>query len=175
MRPRDFLPPDTPPLRVQIVENAHDDIGSGENIGPDGQGTNRSFYVDAVNRRFGSPLGSYWCANAVAGWFADAGAQLPPVPGSCESWHQWAFRTDRFRSHPQPGYAVLYGTAAHASHIGIVAKLEPDPTAPLGRRVVVIEGNTSLGAFTRDGWIVAEKTLSREDLVGFVAPLPTDP
>ncbi len=175
MRPRDFLPPITPAMCVAIVEHAHDDVGSGEDIGPDGKGTNRSAFVDKVNQRFGSPLGSYWCANLVSGWWKDAGADLPPIPGQCESWRTWAFRTSRFRSAPQPGYAVLYGTLEHASHIGIVARLIPDPTALQRRRILVIEGNTSLGQYSRDGWIVAEKILDPTHLVGFVAPEPDMP
>lgn len=174
MRPRDYLP-GVAELQVRIVEAAHDDIGQGEDIGPDGKGTNRSAYVDRVNARFGSPLGSYWCANAVSGWWKDAGAELPPTPGLCESWRKWSFLTNRFRSAPRPGYAVLYGEATHASHIGIVARLVPDLTAAHGRRVIVIEGNTSLGEYSRDGWIVAEKTMNAEHLIGFVAPLATDP
>jgi hypothetical protein len=45
---------------------------------------------------------------------------------------------------------VLYGEPGHArTHIGIVAQLVPDPTAATrGRRVIVIEGNTSLGVST---------------------------
>lgn len=175
MRPRDFLSPATPPLHVNIVEAAHAEIGQGEDIGADGKGTNRSAYVDYVNQRFGSPLGSFWCANCVAGWWKDAGAQLPPIPGLCESWRQWAFRTNRFRDTPHPGYAVLYGDAKHASHIGIVARLVLDLTARHGRRVVVIEGNTSLGVYNRDGWIVAEKIMDADHLIGFVAPRPEDP
>lgn len=174
MRPRDYLPAETREMNVQIVERAHDDIGSGEDIGANGLGTNRSRYCDAVNARFGSPIGSYWCANAASGWWKDAGAELPPTPGNCESWRQWAFRTNRFRDTPYPGYAVLYGTRTHASHIGIVARLVPDPTALHGYRVVTIEGNASLGGFTRDGWIVAERTLNAEALIGYVAPTPED-
>jgi hypothetical protein len=175
MRPRDYLPTSTPELQIRIVERAHDDIGEGETIGPDGRGTNRSAFVDRVNARFGSPLGSYWCANWCGGVWQDAGAPLPPVPGSCESWRRWAFETNRFRDQPQPGYAVLYGTSARATHIGIVARLVPDATAHWGRRVLVIEGNTSLGQYSRDGWTVAEKTLDAEHLIGFVAPRPEDP
>lgn len=174
MKPRDFLPLDTRELNVRIVEHAHDDIGMGEDIGPDGKGTNLSRYCDRVNQRFGSPLKSYWCANAAAGWWKDAGAQLPPTPGSCESWRKWAFETNRFRDTPYPGYAVLYGVHDHASHIGIVARLVPDPKALHGYRVVTIEGNSSLGSFTRDGWIVAERTVNLDALIGYVAPTPAE-
>lgn len=175
MRPRDYLGTGVPELQIRIVEQAHDDIGEGEDIGPDGQGTNRSAYVDAVNRRFGSPLGSFWCANAVAGWWKDAGAVLPPNPGNCEAWRVWAFLRNQFREAPQPGYAVLYGEPGHAHHIGIVARLVPDPEAHWGRRVIVIEGNTSLGVYNRDGWIVAEKIMDPAHLIGFVAPTPAGP
>jgi hypothetical protein len=40
---------------------------------------------------------------------------------------------------------------------------------------MVIEGNTSLGVYNRDGWVVAEKIMDAEHRIGFVAPLPTDP
>jgi hypothetical protein len=112
MRPRDFLSPTTPELQIRIVERAHDDIGEGENIGPDGKGTNRSAYVDRVNQRFGSPLGSYWCANAVAGWWSDAGAQLPPNPGICESW-----RVVGVPDEPLPGSAAA-GLRRPLRHVG---------------------------------------------------------
>jgi hypothetical protein len=170
MRPNDYLPITTPALNVRIVERAHDDLGEGEDIGPHGEGTNRSVYCDALAKRFGSPLGSYWCALAVSSWWTDAGAMLPPEPGSCESWRQWAFQTARFREAPSPGYAVLYGAPDHASHIGIIARLVNDPTALHGHRVVTIEGNASLGAYSRDGWIVAERTMNGDAVIGFVAP-----
>jgi hypothetical protein len=176
MRPRDFLPRATPELQIRIVERAHDDIGSGEDLDAAGKGTNRSAYVDRVNQRFGSPLGSFWCANAVAGWWKDAGAVLPPNPGNCEAWRVWAFLRNQFREAPQPGYAVLYGEPGHAHHIGVVARLVADLTAPAwGRRVLVIEGNTSLGVYNRDGWVVAEKIMDPTHLIGFVAPFATDP
>jgi hypothetical protein len=175
MRPRDYLV-GVPEMRVRIVECAHADIGEGEDLDASGHGTNRSAYCDRVNARFGSPLGSPWCANAGAGWWKDGGApELPPEPGSCESWRQWAFRTDRFRDTPQPGYAALYGTATHAEHWELVARLVRDLTAHWEQRVLVIGGNTSLGRYNRDGWVVAEKILDADRLIGFVAPLPTDP
>jgi hypothetical protein len=176
MTVRDFLPASTPELQVRIVEKATADLGSGEDLDGKGNGTNRSAYCDRINARFGSPLGSYWCANAAAGWWKDAGAPaLPPEPGSCESWRQWAFKTSRFRSSPRPGYAVLYGTAARANHITVVARVVKDPTALGGERVLDIGGNTSLGEYNRDGWIVAEKPVAREHLIGYVAPRPEDP
>jgi hypothetical protein len=135
MRPSDYLPTDTPALNLAIVERAHDDIGEGEDIGADGRGTNRSTYVDHVNSRFGSPLGSYWCANDVGGWWEDAGADIPPENvGEADAWRRWALATGRFAHDPKPGYAVLYGTPTHADHITVVARIVPDPTAPHGRQ-----------------------------------------
>lgn len=175
MRPSDYLPPDTPALNIAIVEKAHDDIGEGEDIGKNGQGTNRSTYVDHTNSRFGSPLGSYWCANAVGSWWEDAGANIPPEDvGAADRWRRWAFETHRFRERPYAGYAVLYGDANHAHHIGVVARVVPDPTATHGQRVMTIEGNTSLGVYNRDGWVVAEKIMDPSHLIGFVAPDATD-
>lgn len=174
MRPRDFLPPDTPTLNVAIVEKAHDDIGEGEDIGPSGKGTNRSAYVDGVNTLFGSPLGSYWCGNDVGKWWKDAGAEIPAVPGVANNWYVWAYHTGRFRSTAYPGYAALFGSPTHVEHIEIVARLVPDPTTTHGARVINIGGNTSLGGYTHDGWIVAEKICDASRLVGYVAPDPHD-
>lgn len=174
MKPADYLPLDTPAVNVAIVTHAHDDIGEGENIGPDGKGTNRSAYVDRVNARFGSPIGSYWCGNDVGGWWKDAGAEIPEVPGVADNWRVWAFRTSRFRSKARPGYAALFGTPTHCEHIEMVARLVPDPTAAHGARVITIGGNTSLGSYNRDGWIVAEKICDSIHLVGFVSPDPND-
>jgi hypothetical protein len=173
MRPSDYLPTDTPALNLAIVERAHDDIGEGEDIGADGRGTNRSTYVDHVNSRFGSPLGSYWCANDVGGWWEDAGADIPPENvGAADAWRRWALATGRFAHDPKPGYAVLYGTPTHADHITVVARIVPDPTAPHGRRVMDIGGNTSLGVYNRDGWVVAEKIVVAEHVIGYVSPVP---
>jgi hypothetical protein len=132
MRPRDFLPPATPELQIRIVERAHDDIGEGEDIGADGKGTNRSAYVDRVNQRFGSPLGSFWCANAVAGWWKDAGAQLPPNPGTARRGASGRSFDESVPRSATAGYAVLYGEPGHAHHIGVVARLVPDLTAHWG-------------------------------------------
>jgi hypothetical protein len=176
MRPTDYLPPDTPPLNVAIVERAHDDIGEGEDLDETGRGTNRSTYVDRLNTRFGSPLGSYWCANAVGTWWKDAGAEVPPKDvGAAESWRTWAVRTGRFSATPVPGAAVLYGESTHAHHIGVIAKIVRDPTAPKGQRVITIEGNTSIGKYNRDGWIVAEKVVDLDHVIGYVTPIvPAD-
>jgi hypothetical protein len=174
MRPADYLPLDTPAVNLSIVEHAHDDIGEGENIGPDGKGTNQSEYCDRVNARFGSPKGSYWCGNSVGGWWVDGGAEIPHEPGVADNWRKWAHATGRYRTKPRPGYAALFGTAAHVEHIEAVAKVVPDPTATDGHRVIDIGGNTSLGKYNRDGWIVAEKICDAEHLVGFVSPDPND-
>ena len=173
MRPADYLPPDTPALNVAIVEAAHDDIGEGETIDASGHGTNRSTFVDGVNSEFGSPLGSYWCANTVGHWWKKAGAEIPASDvGAAETWRKWAFQTGRFNHAPCPGAAVLYGKTDHADHIGIVARLVPDPAAAGGHRVITIEGNTSLGGYNRDGWAVAEKTVDLPHLIGYVWPEP---
>lgn len=174
MRPTDYLGPTVPPLNVAIVERAHDDIGEGEDIGPNGQGTNRSEYVDAVNTLWGSPLGSYWCGNAVGKWFKDGGANTPSVPGDVDNWVRWAKKTRRWRLTPFPGYAIIYGVAGNAEHIALVSRLVPDPTASHGQRVVEIGGNTSLGKYNRDGWTVAQKIEESARVLGYVAPDPND-
>lgn len=169
MRPRDYLPPDLAPVRLAVVEAAHDDIGECE----EPPGSNRGRYPDLVNQEFGSPLGSYWCANAVGHWWKKAGAGRPPVVGSTKSWLAWAKITGRFRpSRPEPGDAVLYGAHGVPEHIGIVARVVDDPASPGGRRVVTIEGNTSLGAYDRNGWIIDQKPETAARVIGYVSPTP---
>lgn len=165
----DFLPDDLPALNRRIVEYAHADIGECE----EPPGSNRGRYPDTVNAEFGSPPGSYWCANAAAHQWKHAGAGLPPVPGSCESWHQWAKVANRLVDVPVPGAAVLYSAdGKRADHIGIVERVVPDPEAPKGRRVMTIEGNTSLTAYDRNGWVMDQKAENTQRVLGYIHPEP---
>jgi hypothetical protein len=162
--------PAIPELHRRIVAFAHADIGEGE----DPPGSNRGRYPDLVNQEFGSPLGSYWCANSTAHNWRKAGApELPPIPGLCESWHQWARRTGRFTLEPAPGRAVLYSAdGKRADHIGTIERVVRDPEAPKGRRVVTIEGNTSLAQYDRNGWIIDQKPENTPRVLGYIDPLP---
>jgi hypothetical protein len=108
---------------VRIVERAHDDIGEGEDLDASGQGTNRSAYCDRVNARFGSPLGSPWCANAGAGWWKDGGRRSCRRTGELRIVAPVGVPHGIASATPQPGYAVLYGDGARASIWELVARL----------------------------------------------------
>ena len=164
MDPRDFLPPWTPKLNLAVVCAAHDDIGEHE----DPPGSNRGAYVDAVNQEFGSPLGSAWCANALGHWFKKAGASIPPDNvGSADRWRRFGQHAGLWTDEAQPGYAVIYGdrSTGLAHHVGIVEQI-------VNGRVLTIEGNTTLvPGYDREGWIVQQKEIAHEKVLGFVKPI----
>ena len=162
MNPRDFLPPWTPKLQVAIVCAAHDDIGEHE----DPPGSNRGTYVDAINQEFGSPLGSYWCANAVGHWWRKAGAQIPPDSvGSVARWVRFAQHTGMWTQEPQPGYAVVYGKNGAPDHITVVEQV-------VDGRAIEIGGNTTLTpGFDRNGWIVQQKDVDHARVLGYIRPV----
>lgn len=164
MMPRDFLPADTPELQIAIVEAAHNDIGEHE----DPPGSNRGAYVDAVNLEFGSPLGSYWCANAGGHWWKKAGATLPPDNvGSVARWMRFAQHAGLWVQAPAPGYAIIYGAPETGvpDHLTIVEQV-------VGARVLEIGGNTTLTAgFDRNGWIVQQKEANYKRILGYVRPV----
>lgn len=148
-------------LRQRIVRRALLDVGIVE-MPP---GSNRSPRIDTYVTAVGSPLGSRWCAAAIAAWWRDAGATVPPRDaGSCDAWQAWAVETARWRAAPEPGCAVLFGVATTAVHIGVIVRV-----APL---VLSVEGNTSVGAFDVNGVAVALKQVSAERVLGYVAPRP---
>lgn len=153
-----WLPTTTDPLHRAIVERAITDIGICESP----PGSNRSGVIDGYNTAAGAPVGSYWCASAVAAWWRDSGAMLPPQPASCDSWLTWSKSTKRFASTPAPAYAVLYGVPGDAQHIGVVIR-----TTPL---LLAIEGNTSLGGFSRNGVAVDLKEVPLARVLGYVRP-----
>lgn len=164
------IPPRTPAICEAIVRRAQRDIPILENP----IGSNRSPEIDAMCKRFGVPLASYWCALWTADVWKDAGAEIPPVsnskgwhPAIAETWRQWAFETQRFTSRPQLGYAVLYGTKGGkpAHHIGccIVS------TAPI---LMDFEGNTSEAGFSREGELTGLKRVDTDRLIGYIAPAP---
>jgi hypothetical protein len=146
-------------LAQRIVRRALLDVGIVE-MPP---GSNRSPRIDTYVTAVGSPPGSRWCAAAVAAWWRDAGAVVPPHnAGSCDAWHAWAVENARWRTAPEPGYAVLFGATSKAVHIGVIVRV-----APL---VLSIEGNTSLGALDVNAVAVALKQVSAERVLGYVAP-----
>ncbi len=132
--------------------------------------SNRSPEIDAMCKRWGVPLGSYWCALLAADCWKDAGAEVPPTKGSshpakAESWHQWALETGRFSPTPAQGFAVLYGKGGHgpAEHIGVaVASVRPV--------LMDFEGNTSGAGFDRNGELATLKMVDTDRLIGYVSP-----
>lgn len=150
---------DVPDLNKAIVLRAFADVGICEVPG----GSNRSGRIDEFARRGGSPVGSYWCALAVAAWWEDAGATVPPSErGSCDKWLAWAKAGNSFSDTPVIGAAVLYGKPTDATHIGIVIRTSP--------YLLSIEGNTSFSGFSTNGEAVLVKKLDAARAIGYVHP-----
>ncbi len=161
-----ILPSD--PLAAAIIQRAQKDIP----IMEDPIGSNRSPEIDAMCKRWGSPLGSAWCALWTASVWADAGADVPPThgdmhPARAESWRVWALSTGRFTHVPTQGAAVLYGSGGHepAHHIGCCVLT----VKPLLR---ALEGNTTDSGFSREGELTAIKPVNTDRLIGYVLPRP---
>lgn len=149
--------------RLGIIGAAFSDLGVVE-MPP---GSNRGPEIDEYNRAGGSPLGSYWCANALAAWFRSAGAMTPGPgrDGSCDEWVKMAKRTKTWQpkgSTPVPGDAVVYGTEADANHIGVVVRATP--------YILTIEGNRSWAGFSRNGECVDLNRTDTSRIVGYVSP-----
>lgn len=164
------IPSSTPDICTAIIRRAQQDIPILENP----IGSNRSPEIDAMCKRFGVPLASYWCALWTSNVWKDAGAEIPPVsnekgwhPAMAETWRQWAFETGRFAAKPQLGYATLFGTNGlkPTHHIGccIVS------TTPI---LMDLEGNTSETGFSREGELTGLKRVDTSRLIGYVAPFP---
>lgn len=151
----------TSDLNRRIVKRALLDIGICE-IPP---GSNRSRVIDDYNRRAGAPAGSYWCAAAVHAWWQDAGAAVPESgPAGCDEWMRWAKKTGRWSATPAPGAAVVYGKPTDANHIGVIVRVDPV--------LLSVEGNTTVGAFDRNGIAVALKVPDLKRVLGYVHPRP---
>lgn len=150
-----------PALHQAIVRRALCDVGLLE-LPP---GSNRSPRIDEYVRAVGSPLGSYWCAAALAAWWRESGAATPPRDaGSCDAWLAWAKATGRWSPNPVEGAAVLYGHGADASHCGALVRRTP--------LLLTVEGNTALRAYARNGVACDLKELLAERLLGYVHPTP---
>lgn len=146
-------------LAQRVVRRALLDVGMLE-MPP---GSNRSPRIDMYVAAVGSPLGSRWCAAAVAAWWRDAGSQSPAHDaGSCDAWHAWALANALWRTAPEPGYAVLFGSGTKAVHIGVVVRVSP--------LVLSVEGNTSPGGFDANGVAVALKQVNQHTVLGYIAP-----
>lgn len=156
-----WLPDSLPPLQRHLVVRALADDGLTE-MPP---GSNRSPVIDEYLRDVGSPVGSPWCAAALAAWWRDCGAEIPPqYAGSAQQWHLWAIRTHRFTVTPQPGYAVLYGTGGRADHVGLVTRLTPIE--------LNVEANTSATGYSREGVACFQKPVWKAMVLGYCTPEP---
>lgn len=137
-------------------------------------GSNRGPEIDAWAREFGSPLGSYWCALAVAKARKTGNLWIPSHDaGACNEWVYQARRAGLLCKTPEPGACVVYtnhktltsgryGGQLEAIHIGLVLYVTPELTA--------IEGNTTLSGFDRDGWVQTLKEVRRDRVLGYVLP-----
>jgi len=162
------IPADTPDLAQAIIRRAQQDIPILENPPL----SNRSPEIDAMCKRWGVPLASYWCALWTATVWADCGAAVPPVdnargwhPAIAETWRQWALRENLFTGEPTLGCAVLYGNNGHepAEHIGVcLASIVPIK--------MDFEGNTSGAGFSRNGELATLKTVDLTRVIGYVTP-----
>jgi hypothetical protein len=147
-----------------------------ENIGvcEDPVGSNRGPEIDDWARELGSPVGSFWCALAVAKARKEGGLWLPSHDaGACNEWFFGArmlgFTTDT----PVPGAAVLYTNRTRVPsgpykgqmdvvHIGLVLRVTPV--------LMSIEGNTTLGKYDRNGYVQALKEVDRSRVLCYILP-----
>jgi hypothetical protein len=164
------IPQGTSDLAVRIIRRAQQDIPIVENP----PSSNRSPEIDALCKRYGVPLASYWCGLWASAVWEDSGAEIPPIdnakgwhPAIVQTWYEWALETFRFTSHPALGSAALYRHPGEkrASHIGacVVA------TSPV---LLDLEGNTSLSGYSRNGELTGLKPVDLERLLGYVSPVP---
>jgi len=152
-----WAPASTRPIALAVAKRALLDIGICE-IPP---GSNRSGRIDEYVKAVGAPLASFWCAAAVAAWFREAGAKLPPSSaGSCDVWMGWAKLTGLWQRTPEIGSAVVYGKPTDASHIGVIVRVEP--------LLLSVEGNTSLEGYSRNGVAVDLKLVNQARVLGYV-------
>lgn len=159
----EWLSDDVPELERAIVRRAMCDIGIVE-MPP---GSNRSPRIDEYVTAVGSPVGSRWCAAAVAAWWRESGASVPAVDGgSCNAWMRWSKGTDTWVANPHAGSAVVYGRDGVATHMGVVVRVEPE--------LLSVEGNTSVaGDFDPNGVAVALKRVMSARVLGYIEPTQT--
>jgi hypothetical protein len=159
----------TPGVR-RALDFARANIGVCE----DPPGSNRSPEIDAWATEFDSPLGSFWCALAVAKARREGGLWIPTrYAGCCDEWLYEGDRAGVVSDTPVPGSAVLYTnhktlTAGRydgqldAVHIGIVLR-----TAPV---LLSIEGNTTLGKYETNGYVQALKRVDPSRVLCYIDP-----
>jgi hypothetical protein len=146
------------------------------NIGvcEDPPGSNRSPEIDAWAREFDSPLGSSWCALAVAKARKEGGLWTPErYAGSCDEWVRGAEEHDLDTYTPMVGAAVVYTNGKtieggrydgqlDAVHIGIVLRVTPV--------ILSIEGNTTLGKYDTNGYVQALKRVDTARVLCYILP-----
>lgn len=139
------------------------------------KGSNRGEDIDRWAKKFGSPLGSFWCA-LMQGEIADRSKSWRPTMnvGSCDEWYLQAERAGLLIKEPRPGAIVLYTNGMRltegrykgrldALHIGRI--IQPDPEA------LSIEGNTTLGKYDRNGFVCALKHVDKSRVLTYIAPV----
>jgi hypothetical protein len=152
-------------MEQAIVRRAMCDIGIVE-MPP---GSNRSPRIDEYVAAVGSPLGSRWCAAALAAWWRESGATVPGAGGgSCNAWMAWSKRRETWSNAPRCGSAVVYGSKGMADHIGVIVRIEPV--------LLSVEANTSIaGGFDPNGIAVALKQAPVSRVLGYIAPSAVQP
>jgi len=147
-----------------------------ENIGvcEDPVGSNRGPEIDAWTRELGSPVGSFWCAIAVAKARKEGGLWIPAHDaGACNEWLYEARLLRLTSDTPVPGAAVLYTNRVPVAsgpyagqldvvHIGLVLRVTPV--------LMSIEGNTTLGKYDRNGYVQTLKEVDRSRVMCYVLP-----
>jgi hypothetical protein len=141
-------------------------------------GSNRGEDIDRWAKKFGSPLGSFWCA-LMQGEIADRSESWRPTHdvGSCDEWYLQGEQAGLIIKAPRPGAIVLYTNGMRltsgrykgrldAVHIGRV--IQPDP------RALSIEGNTTLGKYDREGFVCGLKEVDRARVLCYLAPVPAN-
>jgi hypothetical protein len=159
----------TPEVR-RALDFARANIGVCE----DPPGSNRSPEIDAWATEFDSPLGSFWCALAVAKARREGGLWVPDkFAGSCDEWLYQGDRAGVVSHIPALGSAVLYTNhktliggrydgQLDAVHIGIVLR-----TTPV---LLSIEGNTTLGKYEVNGYVQALKRVDPARVLCYIDP-----
>ena len=137
-------------------------------------GSNRGPEIDGWAREFGSPVGSYWCALAVAKARKSGGLWIPSHDaGSCDEWVYQANAQGLTSSDPEPGAVVVYTNGNRitegryagqrdAVHMGLVLRTKP--------ALLSTEGNTVIGPFDRNGFVQALKEVDAGRVLCYIAP-----
>jgi cell wall-associated NlpC family hydrolase len=128
-----LLPPVGATAGSRALAAAQTQIGQAEQPPGSNDGPAIGIYRSAVE---GACPGAPWCAYFVSWAAAQAGAPIGDRGqglGSVAAITEWAGRTGRLVSQPQPGDLILFGT----DHVGIVQSVNP------GGTLTTVEGNAS--------------------------------